>query len=93
MKATASSAAASLLALSLTATAQPRAPDLSGMWSDPPATIEDTFCMFFCTQTVEKLEELLGDEANVERPIPAFERLYSLEQDRRRRVEQREQQN
>jgi hypothetical protein len=40
--------AASLLAFSLAAptTAQQRSPELSGMW-DPPATLEDTFRMFF----------------------------------------------
>lgn len=72
MKATAPWGAASLLmfSLSLNATAQPRAPDLSGMWSDPPATIEDTFCMFFCTQAgLDKLATLLADEANDERPV------------------------
>jgi hypothetical protein len=73
MKDTARWSAAALLALSLAvpATAQQRAPDLSGMWSDPPATLEDTFCMFFCTQPgLDKLEELLADEANDDRSVP-----------------------
>lgn len=57
--------------LSLAATAQQRPPDLSGMWSDPPSTIEDTFCLFFCTQAgLDKLAALLADEANDDRPIP-----------------------
>jgi hypothetical protein len=40
------------------------------MWSDPPETIEDTFCFFFCTDAgLGRLQELLADEANDERPI------------------------
>jgi hypothetical protein len=73
MKHTAGWGAAALLSfsLSLAATAQPHAPDLSGMWSDPPATLEDWFCLFFCTQAgLDKLETLLADEANDERPVP-----------------------
>ncbi len=73
MKHTACWSSALLLAFSLVApaTAQPRAPDLSGMWSDPPATLEDTFCTFFCTQAgLDKLEALLADEANDDRSIP-----------------------
>lgn len=72
MKGAAQWGAASLLAfsLSLAASAQPRSPDLSGMWSDPPATIEDTFCMFYCTQAgLDKLAALLADEANDDRPM------------------------
>lgn len=64
--------AASLLSFSLSvaASAQSRPPDLSGMWSDPPSTIEDTFCFVFCTQTgLDRLAELLADEANDERPV------------------------
>lgn len=64
--------AVSLLAFSLSVpiAAQQRAVDLSGMWSDPPATLEDTFCLFFCTQVgLDRLAALLADEANDERPI------------------------
>jgi hypothetical protein len=44
------SAAALLLLLCFSAGAiSQEAPSLNGMWSDPPETIEDTFCFFFCT--------------------------------------------
>jgi hypothetical protein len=40
------------------------------MWSDPPATIEDTFCLFFCTDAgLERLGQLLDNEANDQRPV------------------------
>jgi hypothetical protein len=63
-------AATLLLCLTAPARAQQSPPDLTGMWSDPPATIEDTFCIFYCTDAgLERLEQLLDDEANDERPI------------------------
>jgi hypothetical protein len=50
--------------------AQDSRPDVAGIWSDPPATIEDTFCLFYCTDAgLERLEQLLDDEANDERPV------------------------
>lgn len=63
-------AALVLFGLAPPGTAQAPPPNLSGMWSDPPATLEDTFCLFFCTDAgLERLRELLADEANDERPI------------------------
>lgn len=48
---------------------QPR-PDISGMWSDPPATLEDSPCFFYCTDMkIDRLFELLDDPANDDRPI------------------------
>jgi hypothetical protein len=59
------------LALSPLARAQDR-PDLTGMWSDP-AGIEDTFCLFWCTDAgLERLNALLDDPANDERPVVAL---------------------
>jgi len=50
--------------------AQPRPPDLAGMWSDPPATIEDSFCVFWCADAgLDRINALLDDPANDERPI------------------------
>jgi hypothetical protein len=71
MNDTARCSAVSLLAFSLSVpAAAQRAPDFTGMWSDPPSTIEDTFCLFFCTQAgLDKLVALLADEANDERPM------------------------
>lgn len=44
-------------------------PDVSGMWSDPQG-IEDTFCLFWCTDTgLERLRQLLDDTANDARPL------------------------
>ena len=49
--------------------AQPRRPELAGMWSDPPQTIIDTFCLFFCTDAgIDYLNALLDDPKNDERP-------------------------
>ena len=60
--------AASTFGLTAPAFAQNR-PDLSGMWSDP-AGLEDTFCIFWCTDAgLERLAELLDDPANDARPI------------------------
>jgi hypothetical protein len=64
--------AAPLLALSLPAStvAQPPTPELGGMWSDPPTTLEGAFCLFFCTQVgLDKLAALLADETNDARPV------------------------
>jgi hypothetical protein len=55
--------------LPLAASAQQRGADLAGMWSDPPATPEDAFCFFSCTDVgLEHLAKLLGDRANDDRP-------------------------
>jgi hypothetical protein len=48
-------------------------PNLSGMWSDPPATLLDTFCIFWCSDAgLERLNALLDDPANDSRPIVAL---------------------
>jgi hypothetical protein len=48
-------------------------PDLSGMWSDPPSTLLDTFCIFWCSDAgLERLGALLDDPANDARPIGAL---------------------
>ena len=36
-------------ALAASAAAQQARPDLTGMWGDPPATLLDTFCLFWCS--------------------------------------------
>ena len=47
------------------------APDLAGMWSDPPRTALDVFCVFACTDLgLRRLTELLDDPANDARPYP-----------------------
>ena len=44
------------------------APDLSGMWSDPPPRAEDAFCHVGCTVVArDYLTQLLDDPANLER--------------------------
>jgi hypothetical protein len=44
-------------------------PDLTGMYSDPPATALDTLCFFNCTQTgLVRLAALLDDPGNDARP-------------------------
>jgi hypothetical protein len=56
-------------ALPLAAGAQQPSKALSGMWSDPPSTPEDTFCFFSCTDVgLEYLDKLLDDRANDDRP-------------------------
>jgi hypothetical protein len=46
-------------------------PDLSGMWSDPPANAVDLFCRSYCTDVgVERLNALLDDPANDALPFP-----------------------
>jgi hypothetical protein len=56
-------------ALPLAVAAQQPGAELAGMWSDPPATPEDAFCFFSCTDVgLEHLEKLLDDRANDDRP-------------------------
>jgi hypothetical protein len=56
-------------ALPFLASAQQPSADLAGMWSDPPATPEDAFCFFSCTDAgLEYLAKLLDDRANDARP-------------------------
>jgi hypothetical protein len=48
---------------------QQAAGKLKGMWSDPPATAEGTFCFFACTDLgMNRLNKLLDDPANDARP-------------------------
>lgn len=48
---------------------QPVAPDLAGMYSDPPNTALDMFCFFACTDVgLRRLAALLDDPANDARP-------------------------
>lgn len=50
-------------------------PDLSGMWSDPPATAVDDFCFMTCTdEGIARLNALLDDPANDSRPYPELGR-------------------
>ena len=50
-------------------------PDFSGMWSDPPAAAVDDFCFMTCTdEGVAKLEALLDDPANDNRPYQELSR-------------------
>jgi len=43
---------------------------LEGMWSDPPHTIADSQCYVYCTDaSLSRLEELLDDPANDDRPL------------------------
>jgi len=66
-------AAATCVFLAVHAAAQQRAPDLAGMWSDPPATPEDTFCFFSCSDAgLARLKQLLDDPANDARPYTAL---------------------
>jgi len=47
------------------------APDLAGMYSDPPSTALDMFCFFACTDLgLRRLKALLDDPANDARPYP-----------------------
>src|SRR5215510_4196018 len=58
-----------LWAATLPALAQSAAGKLEGMWSDPPATAEGTFCFFACTDLgIDRLNKLLDDPANDARP-------------------------
>jgi len=48
---------------------QPVAPDLAGMYSDPPSTALDMFCFFACTDAgLRRLAALLDDPVNDARP-------------------------
>ena len=50
-------------------------PDLSGMWSDPPATAVDDFCFMTCTdEGIARLNTLLDDPANDSRPYSDLSR-------------------
>lgn len=52
-----------------------RHPDFSGMWSDPPATAVDDFCFMTCSDDgVARLNVLLDDPANDNRPYPELSR-------------------
>lgn len=45
-------------------------PALQGMWSDPPVTIADGFCLFWCSDAgSDRLNALLDDPDNDKRPI------------------------
>jgi hypothetical protein len=55
------------------ATSAPPAPDLAGMYSDPPNTALDMFCFFACTELgLRRLSALLDDPANDARPYPVL---------------------
>ena len=57
------------LALAGPVSAQQPRPDLTGMWSDPPSTLVDTFCLFWCSDAgLGRLNALLDDPANDKRP-------------------------
>jgi hypothetical protein len=59
-----------LLCISGPAAAQSSRFPLEGMWSDPPATTEGTFCSFACTDKgIERLNSLLDNPANDARPF------------------------
>jgi hypothetical protein len=50
-------------------------PDISGMWSDPPATAVDDFCFMTCTdEGIARLNALLDDPANDSRPYQELSR-------------------
>ena len=58
-----------LAAAALCGSAGAQQPKLSGMWSDPPSTVLDTFCLFWCSDAgLTRLEALLDDPANDARP-------------------------
>ena len=59
-----------LLCISTFAQAQSDYSSLEGMWSDPPHTIADSQCYVYCTDaSLSRLEELLDDSANDDRPL------------------------
>jgi len=63
----------SLILLCACTPAEAPKPNLTGMWSDPPAKIADTFCMFWCTDAgLARLDALLDDPASDEKPIGAL---------------------
>ena len=56
---------AAVVGLLVAAVAADAQPDLSGMWSDPPARAEDAFCHVGCTvEARDYLTQLLDDPAN-----------------------------
>ena len=62
-----------ILGLSASLQAQPNVPDLQGMWSDPPVTAEDIFCIFYCSDVgLDRLDMLLNDPENNDRPYAAL---------------------
>ena len=66
-----------VVAQALSAQAPASVPDLSGMWSDPPARAEDAFCHVGCTVVArDYLTELLEDEGVA--PEQALGRAASL---------------
>ncbi len=57
------------------------APNLAGMWSDPPRTALDAFCFFACTDTgLRRLAELLDDPANDARPYGELSAIAAKQQ-------------
>ncbi len=59
-----------LLCVSTFARAQSGNSTLEGMWSDPPRTLADSQCYVYCTDAgLSRLEELLDDPANDDRPL------------------------
>ncbi len=53
------------------AQAQDSRPDFSGMWSNPPVTLEEASCRFYCTDAgIDHLFSLLDDPRNDTRPLP-----------------------
>ena len=68
-----SAPAKATLELTTAAQAQTHQPTLAGMWSDPPETIVDTFCLFFCTDAgIDHLNALLDDPKNDDLPTMAL---------------------
>ena len=63
-----------MLALILLISIQSPAPNLEGMWSDPPSTAIGQFCFFNCTDAgMDRLNALLDNPANDARPFPELE--------------------
>lgn len=63
-----------LIANTTLAQAQQPVSDFEGMWSDPPFTAADTFCMFFCSDAgLDYLNALLNDPENDDR---AYQELF-----------------
>lgn len=66
----AKTAMGALVAVGLATSASAQvAPDFEGMWSDPPFTALDTFCLFFCSDVgLNYLNDSLSNPANDDRP-------------------------
>ena len=61
------------LLIPLNTQAQQAAAGFSGMWSDPPDTLEGVFCFFNCSDyALDVLKRLLDDPANDDRPYGAL---------------------